>query len=359
MAAQTQSRPIDQEKLNALLGQAVHDMGAALHAALILIGDKLGLYRAMADGSLLTPADLAARTGTAERYVREWLNANAAGNYVQYHSESGSYSLSPEQAFVLALDNTPIHLPGFYHMLASCMKDEEKLTEVFRTGKGFGWHEHEKGLFEGCERFFRPSYLANLTTNWIPALDGVEAKLGAGAKVADVGCGHGASTILMAQAFPKSRFFGFDYHAASIERAREKAQASGVSDRVIFEVAPAKSYPGNDYDFVAFFDCLHDMGDPAGAASHVRDSLAPDGTWMVVEPFANDDIAANLNPIGRIYYSASTLFCVPASLSQEVGLGLGAQAGETRLRNVITSAGFTRFRRATETPFNLVFEARP
>jgi SAM-dependent methyltransferase len=359
MAAQTQARPIDPEKLNALLGQAVQDMGAALHAALIVIGDKLGLYRAMADGTPVTPAELAARTSTSERYVREWLNANAAGNYVQYHAESHSYSLSPEQAFALALDNTPIHLPGFYHMLASCMKDEEKLTEVFRTGKGFGWHEHEKGLFEGCERFFRPGYLANLTSSWIPALDGVESKLKAGAKVADVGCGHGASTILMAQAYPKSKFFGFDYHGASIETAREKAAAAGVSDRVTFEVAPAKSFPGTGYDFVAFFDCLHDMGDPVGAAKHVRQSLAQDGTWMVVEPFANDDVTANLNPIGRIYYSASAMICVPASLSQEVALGLGAQAGEVRIHEVITSGGFTRFRRATETPFNIVFEARP
>ncbi|MBV9771628.1 MAG: methyltransferase domain-containing protein [Bryobacterales bacterium] len=359
MATQTQARPIDQEKLNALLGQAVQDMGASAHAVLIVIGDRLGLYRAMADGRPVTPAELAARTRTAERYVREWLNANAAGNYVQYHPESGSYSLSPEQAFVLALDNTPFHLPGAYHMLASGMKDEEKLTEIFRTGKGFGWHEHEKGLFEGCERFFRPSYLANLTSSWIPALEGVEAKLRSGAKVADVGCGHGASTILMAQAYPKSRFFGFDYHEASIEQARQKADAAGVADRVKFDVAPAKTFPGEGYDLVTFFDCLHDMGDPTGAAAHVLRSLKPDGTWMVVEPFANDDISSNLNPIGRIYYSASTLFCVPASLSQEVGLGLGAQAGEARLRNVITSGGFTQFRRATETPFNLVFEARP
>jgi 2-polyprenyl-3-methyl-5-hydroxy-6-metoxy-1,4-benzoquinol methylase len=361
MAGQSQlsNRPLDQDKLNALLGHAVQDMGASLHAALILIGDKLGLYRAMADGRPVTPAELAARTGTAERYVREWLNANAAGNYVQFHAETASYSLSPEQAFALALDDTPVHLPGFYHMLASCMKDEEKLTEVFRTGRGFGWHEHEKGLFEGCERFFRPGYLANLTTAWIPALEGVEAKLRAGAKVADVGCGHGASTILMAQAYPASRFFGFDYHQASIEQARRKAQAAGVGERVTFEVAPAKAYPGQDYDFVAFFDCLHDMGDPSGAATNVRNSLKPNGTWMVVEPFANDDVSANLNPIGRIYYSASTLVCVPASLSQEVALGLGAQAGEARLREVIRAGGFTRFRRATETPFNMVFEARP
>jgi SAM-dependent methyltransferase len=359
MATQTQSRPLDENKLNALLGQAVQDMGACMHGALVLIGDKLGLYRAMADGEPVTPAELAARTGTAERYIREWLNANAAGNYVQYHAESGTYSLSAEQAFALAQDNTPIHLPGFYHMMASVIKDEEKLTEVFRTGQGFGWHQHEKGLFEGCERFFRPGYLANLTTNWIPALEGVEAKLKAGAKVADIGCGHGASTILMAQAYPKSRFFGFDYHPASIEAARKRAEAAGVADRITFEVAPAKSFPGTGYDLVAFFDCLHDMGDPAGAAAHVRSVLAPEGTWMVVEPMAGDDVSANLNPVGRIYYSASALVCVPASLSQEVALGLGAQAGEARLRDVITSGGFTRFRRASETPFNMVFEARP
>lgn len=356
---QTSIRPVNEEKLNALLGQAVQDMGASLHAALIVIGDRLGLYRAMADGKPVTPAELAGRTGTSERYVREWLNANAAGKYVEYHSASGTYSLSPEQAFVLALDQTPVHLPGFYHMLASAMKDEEKLTDVFRTGKGFGWHEHEKGLFEGCERFFRPGYLANLTTNWIPALEGMEAKLRAGAKVADIGCGHGASAILMAQAYPKSRFFGFDYHAASIEQARRRAADAGVADRVNFEVAPAKSFPGSGYDFIAFFDCLHDMGDPGGAASHVRRALAADGTWMIVEPFAGDDVSSNLNPIGRIYYSASTLFCVPASLSQEVGLGLGAQAGEARIREIVSGAGFSRFRRATETHFNLVFEARP
>ncbi len=359
MATQTQPRPIDEQKLNALLGRAVQDMGAALHAALIVIGDKLGLYRAMADGDPVTPAELASRTGTAERYVREWLNANAAGAYVEYHADNGTYSMTAEQAFALALNDTPVHLPGFYHMLASCMKDEEKLTEVFRTGRGFGWHEHEKGLFEGCERFFRPNYLASLTTDWIPALDGVEAKLRAGAHVADIGCGHGASTILMAKAFPASRFSGFDYHEASIIRARERAEAAGVGDRATFEVAPAKEFPGKNYDLVAFFDCLHDMGDPAGAARHVLKALAPDGTWMVVEPFANDDVAANLNPVGRIYYSASAMICVPASRSQEVGLGLGAQAGEAKIRQVVTEGGFTRFRRAAETPFNMVFEARP
>jgi SAM-dependent methyltransferase len=313
----------------------------------------------MSDCLPVTAAELALRTGTNERYVREWLNANAAGKYVEYDPATDTYSMTPEQSFALAQDDTAVHLPGFYHMLASCMKDEEKLTEIFRTGKGFGWHEHEKGLFEGCERFFRPSYLANLTTSWIPSLDGVEARLQAGARVADIGCGHGASTLLMAKIYPHSEFFGFDYHDGSIEEATKKAAAAGCSDRVHFDTAPAKSFPGKDYDFVACFDCLHDMGDPAGAAAHVRQSLAADGTWMIVEPMAGDDIASNLNPIGRIYYSASTVLCVPASRSQEVGLGLGAQAGEKRIREVVTEGGFTHFRRATETPFNMVFEARP
>ena len=266
--------------------------------------------------------------------------------------------MTPEQAFAFALDDTPVHLPGFYHMLASCMKDEEKLTEIYRTGKGMGWHEHEKGLFEGCERFFRPTYLANLISSWIPALEGVEAKLKAGARVADIGCGHGASTLLMAKAYPNSKFFGFDYHLPSVEKAREKAKAAGVADRVTFEVAAAKDFPGKDYDLVAFFDCLHDMGDPVGAAGHVKTTLAPDGTWMIVEPSANDDTAANHNPIGRIYYSASATVCVPCSLAQEVGLGLGAQAGPARLEKVVRGGGFNHFRKAAETPFNMVFEAR-
>jgi SAM-dependent methyltransferase len=358
MATSTQTRQIDPDKLNALLGRAVQDMGAALQAPLIVIGDKLGLYRAMADGEPITPAELAKRTGTAERYVREWLNANAAGKYVEYDAASGTYFMTPEQALALATDDTPVHLPGFYYMLASLMKDEEKITEIYRTGKGMGWHEHEKGLFEGCERFFRPSYLANLVSSWIPALEGVEAKLKAGASVADIGCGHGASTLLMANAYPKSRFFGFDYHAPSIEKAREKAAKAGVADRVKFEIAPAKAFPGKNYDLVAFFDCLHDMGDPAGAAGHVRESLARKGTWMIVEPAASDDMAANLNPIGRIFYSASASICVPCSLSQEVGLGLGAQAGPAKIEGVVRGGGFTHFRKATETPFNMVFEAR-
>jgi SAM-dependent methyltransferase len=352
------TRTIDSDKLNALLGQAVQDMGAAMQAPLIVIGDKLGLYRAMGDGVPVTPAQLAQRTGTAERYIREWLNANAAGKYVEYDAANGTYFMTPEQALALAQDDTPFHLPGFYHMLASLMKDEEKITEIYRTGKGMAWHEHEKGLFEGCERFFRPTYLANLVSSWIPALEGVEAKLKAGARVADIGCGHGASTVLMAKAYPNSIFFGFDYHAPSIEAAYWKAKAAGVRDNVTFQVAPSKGYPGTGYDLVAFFDCLHDMGDPAGAARHVRESLAPGGTWMIVEPFAHDEVARNLNPIGRIMYSASASVCVPCSLSQEVALGLGAQAGPANIEKVVRGGGFTRFRKATETPFNMVFEAR-
>jgi SAM-dependent methyltransferase len=353
-----QARSIDPDKLNALLMRAVQDMGAAAQAPLILIGDKLGLYRAMADGAPVTPAELAKRTGTAERYIREWLNANAAGKYVEYDAATDAYFMTPEQALALAMDDTPVHLPGFYHMLASMMKDEEKLTEIYRTGKGMGWHEHEKGLFEGCERFFRPGYLANLVSSWIPALEGVDAKLKAGARVADIGCGHGASTLLMASSYPRSEFFGFDYHSPSIEKAREKAEAAGVGDRVHFAAAPAKAFPGKDYDLVAFFDCLHDMGDPSGAARHVLGSLASNGAWMIVEPFANDDTAANLNPVGRIFYSASASICVPCSLSQEVGLGLGAQAGQAKIERVVRDGGFTHFRRAAETPFNMVFEAR-
>jgi SAM-dependent methyltransferase len=351
-------RTIDLDKLNALLEQAVQDMGAAMHAPLIVIGDKLGLYRAMGDGTPVTPAQLAERTGTAERYIREWLNANAAGHYVEYDAATGTYFMTPEQALALALDDTPVHLPGFYHMLASLMKDEEKLTQIYRTGEGMGWHEHEKGLFEGCERFFRPTYLANLVSSWIPSLEGVEAKLKAGARVADIGCGHGASTLLMAKAYPKSQFVGFDYHAPSIETARKKALEADVGDQVTFQVAPSKGFPGTNYDLVAFFDCLHDMGDPAGAARHVRKSLAPGGTWMIVEPFAHDEITANLNPVGRIMYSASASVCVPCSLSQEVALGLGAQAGPANIEKVVRSGGFTHFHKAAETPFNMVFEAR-
>jgi 2-polyprenyl-3-methyl-5-hydroxy-6-metoxy-1,4-benzoquinol methylase len=351
--------PVDESKLNAFMGRAVGDMGAAAHAVLILLGDRLGLFRAMADSRPVTSAELAARTKLHERYVREWLNANAASGYVTYDSEMKTYTLPPEQALALAIEDSPVYLPGAFQLLSSCFHDADKIENAFRTGKGVGWHEHHHDLFHGTERFFRPNYNANLISNWIPALDGVQQKLEQGAKVADVGCGLGASTILLAKHYPKSTFHGFDYHQGSIDMARQAAEKAGVGDRIHFEVAAAKNFPGHDYDFIAFFDCLHDMGDPAGAAAHVRKTLKPDGTWMIVEPYAEDAVEANHNPIGRIYFSASTLLCVPASLSQEVGAALGAQAGEKNIRSVVTPGGFTRFRRATQTPFNLVFEARP
>ncbi len=349
---------IDGVKLNEFMGKAVCDIGAAMHAVLVLLGDRLGLYKAMADSKPVTPAELAIRTGTGERYVREWLNANAASGYVTYDPAAESYTLPPEQAFALAVDNSPAFLPGAFQIVSSCFHDAEKIEQAFRTGNGVGWHEHHHDLYHGTERFFRPSYIANLTSSWIPALNGVEEKLKQGAKIADVGCGLGSSTILMAKAYPNSKIFGFDYHPQSIEMARETAVREGVGDRITFEVASAKAFPGKDYDFVAFFDCLHDMGDPAGVASYVRSTMHPDGTWMIVEPFAEDAAEANHNPLGRLSYSASTLLCVPASLAQEVGAALGAQAGERRLREVVTAGGFKHFLRATQTPFNLVFEAK-
>ncbi|HEY6903884.1 MAG TPA: class I SAM-dependent methyltransferase [Candidatus Acidoferrales bacterium] len=353
------AQPLNEAKLHDFVMKAVGEMGAAINAALIIVGDKLGLYKAMAGAGPVTPAELAAKTQTTERYVREWLSAQAAGGFVTYDSASGKFTLPPEQAMALADEMSPVFLPGFFQAVSACMKDEPKISEAFRSGKGVGWHEHDHMLFVGTERFFRPNYRAHLITEWIPALGDTEAKLKAGAKVADVGCGLGTSTILMAQAFPKSTFVGFDYHAKSIEMAREAAVKVGVADRVRFEVAKAKDYPGKDYSLVAFFDCLHDMGDPEGAARHVLETLAPDGAWMIVEPFAHDKLEDNLNPIGRVFYGASTMLCTPASLSQEVGLGLGAQAGQGRLTKLLTAAGFKRVRRAAETPFNIVLEARP
>jgi SAM-dependent methyltransferase len=349
---------IDMNKLNAFIGQFVTDLGAAVHTGMVVIGEKLGLYKALARGPM-GPAELAARTETDERYLREWLASQAAGGYITYDEKTGKFSLSEEQAFTLATEDSPAYLPGAFELALGSLAAVPRITESFRTGGGMGWHEHVDGVFHGCEKFFRPGYAANLVTSWIPALSDVQQKLEAGARVADVGCGKGASTILMAKAFPKSQFFGFDYHDKSIEAARESAQRAGVADRVTFAVAKAKEFPGRDYDFVAVFDCLHDMGDPIGAAAHVRQSLARNGTWMIVEPFANDQLKDNLNPVGRVYYSFSTLLCTPCSRSQEVGLCLGAQAGESRIREVVTSAGFNRFRRATETPFNIVYEARP
>ena len=350
---------LNEEKLHQFLGSCVNDFGAAMHAGLVVIGESLGLYKAMAAADKpLTPAELAERTSTNERYLREWLNAQAAGGYVSYDADNQKYFLSEEQAFALANENSPAYLPGAFLLAISALRAVPTLTERFRTGEGLGWHEHDAGLFRGTEMFFRPGYAANLINSWIPALDGVQEKLKTGAKVADVGCGLGASTILMAQAYPNSTFTGFDYHDRSIELAKERAKEAGVGDRVDFKVAKAKDFPGKDYDLVTYFDCLHDMGDPVGAARHVRESLASDGAWMIVEPFANDDTKDNFNPIGRAFYSASTLICTPASLSQEVGLALGAQAGEARMRDVVTQGGFGKFRRATETPFNLIYEAK-
>ena len=348
---------INEQKLNELIGKAIVDFGAAMHAPLVLIGDKLGLYRAMADGSPVTSQQLAAKTGTNERYVREWLNAQSASGYVEYDPTTASYRLTPEQSMMLANPDSPVFFIGAFETAMAAAKIHPTLETAFRSGEGIGWHQHDHALFHGVERFFRTSYVANLTTQWIPALDGVEEKLLRGIDVADIACGHGASTVLMAQAYPKSRFVGFDYHESSIAAARERAKAAGVSGRVRFEVAPAKTFPGV-YDFVTTFDALHDMGDPQGAATHVFQSLRKDGTWMIVEPFAGDRVEDNLHPIGRAYYAGSTMICTPCAMAQE-GIALGAQAGEARLRQMVTGGGFTRFRKAAVSPFNLVLEARP
>lgn len=351
--------PINEDRLNAFLHQAIGELGATVNAGLIVIGDRLGLYRAMAGAGPLTSAELADRTGTAERYVREWLNAQAAGGIVEYDPTTKRYELPPEHAMALADENSPAFVAGAFQLATATLKAEPHITDAFRAGAGFGWHEHDHGVFVGCERFFRPGYNANLVSSWLPALTGVEEKLRVGASAADIGCGLGASTRLMAQAYPASRFAGFDYHAESIELARRKTAEAGLEGRARFEVASAADFPGTGYDLITMFDCLHDMGDPVGAARHVRQALAPDGTWMIVEPIAGDRIEDNFNPVGRAYYAFSTMLCTPASLSQDVGLALGAQAGEARIRDVTSAAGFTRFRRAAETPFNAVYEARP
>jgi SAM-dependent methyltransferase len=349
---------LDPAKFQELAEKMVGDMGVAFGAALVLIGDRLGLYKALAEKGPATSEELASRTGTFERYVREWLAAQASAGYISYDATAKRYFMNEEQAMAFANENSPLFVPGAFDIAAAMMRDEPKISEAFRSGKGVGWGEHDVCLFRGTERFFRPGYAANLVSSWLPALDGVVAKLERGASVADVGCGHGASTMLMAKAYPNSQFVGFDFHQPSIDRARELAREAGIADRVRFEKGAAKDFPGT-YDLVACFDCLHDMGDPVGAAAHVLSTLKPDGTWMIVEPFANDDLVANLNPVGRMFYSASTMICTPASRAQEVGLALGTQAGPKRLREVITAGGFSRFRIATQTPFNLVIEARP
>jgi 2-polyprenyl-3-methyl-5-hydroxy-6-metoxy-1,4-benzoquinol methylase len=348
---------IDENKLNEFLGKAVGDLGAAMSATLVLVGDRLGLYKALATGAL-SSVELAQRTGTNERYVREWLGNQGASGYVQYDAASGKWSLTPEQALCLADPNGPVDVPGAYNIVEATFHALGRTLENFKTGKGMEWGEHHSCLFHGTERFFRAGYNANLVTSWLPALDGVVDKLKRGARVADVGCGHGASTLLMAKTYPKSTFVGYDYHADSIRVAKERAAAAGVGNAQ-FEVSDAVSYTGNGFDVIAFFDCLHDMGDPVGAARHAREALKPDGTAMIVEPFANDRLQDNLNPVGRVMYGASSQICVPVSLARK-GPALGAQAGEAKLREVVVKGGgFAKFRRATETPFNLVLEARP
>lgn len=351
------AREIDPAKLEAFVGKVVNELGATASALLVRIGDELGLYKAMADGEPVTPAELARRTGTSERYLREWLSNQAAGGYVEYDARTATFTLPPEQALALATDDSPASVQGAFQSIGAFAAARERIARRFRTGEGLAWGEHDHDLFAGTERFFRPGYAAHLVDEWIPALDGVEEKLERGARIADVGCGYGTSTVLLAKAYPRCRLVGYDTHPASIDAARANAERAGVADRVRFEVANAVSFPGTGFDLVAFFDSLHDMADPVGAARRVRQSLAPGGTWMLVEPYAGDRLEENLNPVGRLFYASSTLVCVPNSLAGH-GPALGAQAGEARLREVVEQAGFASCRRATQTPFNLVLEAR-
>lgn len=351
--------PMDQKEVENFVHQVVNDLAASMSGQMVNIGHKLGLYTAMAGAEPLTAAELARRTGTLERYVQEWLNNQVAGGYIDYEPENQTYRLSNEHAYVLAQKDSPYFLAPGFDVAATLWLDEDKLLDAFKNGKGIGWHEHNHRLFFGTEAFFRPGYQANLTENWIPALEGMDARLKRGGKVADVGCGHGASTIVMAKAYPNSTFYGFDYHDKSIETARQRAAEAGLSDRVHFEVASASDYPGTGYDLVCFMDCFHDLGDPLGAARHTKEALAADGSVLMVEPYAEDTLEKNVNPVGRLFYAASTALCVPNSLSQEVGYGLGAQAGQARLEAIMEEAGFGTFRKATQTPFNLVLEARP
>ena len=349
---------IDNDKLHEFLGKFVTDLGATVAAGNVVIGHRLGLYKALAAGAA-TADELAAETQTSPRYVAEWLRGQAAGGYVEYDAAAGRYSMTEEQAFALTNPDGGVYAPGAFVLALGALRAEPRITEAFRSGGGLGWHEQDADVFIGCEQFFRPGYIANLIPSWIPALHGVEDKLRAGAAVADIGCGLGASTILLAQEYQNSRFTGSDYHDQSIEMARKHAGDAGVADRVAFEVSSAATFSGTGYDLAATFDCLHDMGDPLAAARHVRQAIKPDGTWLIVEPYAADEVAGNLNPVGRAYYNFSTLLCVPNALSQPGGFALGAQAGEAAIRQVVTDAGFTRFRRAAETPFNLVYEVRP
>lgn len=364
MTTTDQTRPapppaeLDMDAVMAFVFRAVDELGASLNTSLVVMGDKLGYYRALAGDGPASPEELAGRTGTDVHYTREWLRAQAAGDFLDYDAADGRFSISPEHAMVLADPDSPAFLPGFFQIVEGTVRDASVIVEAARTGEGYGWHQHNSDVHLGCERFFRPGYNAHLVQSWLPALDGVVDKLTRGATVADVGCGHGASTILMAQAFPASRVVGSDYHAASIETARRRAEEAGVSDRVTFEQADARAFGGAGYDLVTMFDSLHDMGDPVGAARHVGEVLAPDGTWMIVEPLAGDRVEDNFNPVGRAYYAFSTLLCTPGSLSQDVGLAIGTQAGPARLQEVVTEGGFTRFRKVAETPFNMVLEVR-
>lgn len=348
---------VNEEALKAFLGQIVSDLGASLHVLTVVIGDKLGLFRALADAGPCTSVELAEATGTAERYVREWLRGQAAGGYVRYDAASDRYWMTPEQACVLGQEDSPAFAAGAFWMTPAVARSQAALLEAFRTGDGFGWDQHDPDMFVGTDRFFRPGYVANLITTWLPALDGVVDRLAAGGTVADLGCGFGSSTVLMAQAFPAAEVVGFDYHPASIAAATAKASQLGLSN-CRFEVAGATDFPGSGYELITVFDALHDMGDPVGASVHIRHALASDGTWMIVEPAAEDSVDANLNPVGRVYYNASTMVCVPNSLSQEVGAALGAQAGPAAIEDVVRRAGFGCFAEVARTPFNIVFEAR-
>jgi SAM-dependent methyltransferase len=347
---------MNETKLHEFMGKFVTDMGGAFMMGMVMVGDELGLYKAMADNQPVTADALAARAGCNPRLVREWLDANAAAGYLE--AADGGYRLPPEQAMALANEDSPVFVAPGTNVVGSCFADVDKLLQAFRGDGGFPWGEHHHRLFHGVEKFFRPGYRAHLTTSWLPTLDGVVPKLEGGAKVADIGCGHGASTIVMAGAYPRSRFFGFDFHVPSIDIARKRAAEAGVAERVTFTAATAKGFAERGFDLICFFDCLHDMGDPVGAARHARQALEDDGTVLLVEPFAGGSLAENSTPVGRLYYAASSMICTPNSLSQEVGFGLGAQAGESRLRALFAEAGFSRFRRATETPFNLILEAR-
>jgi SAM-dependent methyltransferase len=353
----TAEQTIDENKLNEFMGKMVGELGAGISGALVVTGQKLGLYEKLYQHGPVTADQLASISNTAPRYILEWASNQAASGYIEYDPESSTFFLTPEQAVVFADEESPYFMGGGFYSIASIFADEPKVSEAFKTGEGVSWGNHDSCLFCGVAKFFKPTYKANLLQSWIPSLDGVQEKLERGAKVADVGCGFGHSTLIMAEAFPNSQFYGFDFHSPSIAKARQLAEEKGL-DNVSFATAKAKDFTGEDYDLVAFFDCLHDMGDPAGASQHVFSKLAEDGTWMITEPFAHDTLEENLNPVGRVYYGFSTTVCTPSSLSQEVGAALGAQAGEKKLREVVTSGGFTRFRRATETPFNLVLEAR-